>query len=91
MFSKDVNIFNVRRPATACQPISELHSIANSFAEVLTYINEANSTDDCIEQIKYLAGGFVDLKVRQHSVVAPELDRGAASQAAAGGDPLGDH
>lgn len=59
MFSKEVNIFNVRRPAEGCRSESELHTIANCLAEALTYINEANSTDDCIEQIKILVAGFV--------------------------------
>lgn len=59
MFAKEVNIFTVKRPAGACRPESELHTIAQCFGEVLTYLNEANSTDDCIEQIKNLAAGFV--------------------------------
>lgn len=61
MFARDVDLFTVRRPAFACKPASELHSIAESFSEILAYINDANGTDDCIEQMKYLTAGFVTL------------------------------
>ena len=65
MFARDVDLFIVPRPAFCSQPISELQTIASCFSEVLTYINEANGTDDCIQQMKFLTAGFVFSKVRQ--------------------------
>ena len=60
MFFQKVDLFDASRPAEICQPISELQAIANSFNEILSFINESNATDDVIEQMKYLTAGFVD-------------------------------
>lgn len=78
MFSKEVNIFNVRRPAQSCRTETELHTIANCLGEAMTYINEANSTDDCVEQIKQLAAGFVGSEVRERGLAPPQRDRQTA-------------
>lgn len=59
MFAKDVSVFTVKRQAEACQPATELHSIASCFSEVMSSINDANGTDDCIVQMKFLTAGFV--------------------------------
>ena len=59
MFEKDASLFTEKRPIASCHAASELHTFVNLFSVLLPFINDANETDDPIEQIKYLASGFV--------------------------------
>ena len=43
----------------ACQPRSQLQVLADSFSELVVYINEANNTTDYVERVRMISAGAV--------------------------------
>ena len=74
----------------ACQPRSQLQVLADSFSELVVYINEANNTTDYVERVRMISAGAVGLAVRElPRTLSGRLGK-AAAETRARGDPRGD-